>query len=51
MEFDERATVEMLQAELISLAQRWERLKMSPLEEYNIRAVTSDSSAEGFEDP
>eukprot|EP00063_Salmo_salar_P063808 XP_014038643.1 PREDICTED: zinc finger protein 519-like [Salmo salar] len=53
LEFDEHATVEALQAELISLAQQWERLKQSALEEYNSRAAaaTSDVSGEGFEDP
>lgn len=52
LEFDEHATVEALQAELISLAQQWERLKQSALEEYNTRAAAaSDESGEGFEDP
>lgn len=52
LEFDEHATVEALKAELSSLAQQWERLKQSALEEYNTRATTaSDESGEGFEDP
>ena len=52
LEFDEHATVEALQAELISLAQQWEKLKPSALEEYNTRAASSsDESGKGFEDP
>lgn len=37
LKFDERATVENLQAELTNLATQWERLKMSPLDGYNTR--------------
>ncbi|KAJ4933945.1 hypothetical protein JOQ06_006753 [Pogonophryne albipinna] len=40
MKFDERATVGTLQAELTSLANQWETLKMSPLDNYTIRGST-----------
>lgn len=48
--YGERATVEALQAELIILAQHWDRLKQTPLDQCNTRA-TSDESGEGSNDP
>ncbi|KAL1251715.1 hypothetical protein QQF64_019511 [Cirrhinus molitorella] len=39
LQFDERASLETLRAELISLAQHWERLKQSLMENYNIRGA------------
>lgn len=48
--YGERATVEALQAELIILAQHWDRLKQTQLDQYNTRA-TSDESGEGSNDP
>ena len=51
LKFDDRATVEALQAELTSLAQHWERLKQSLQEEYNTRAATtSDDSGEDLDE-
>ncbi|CAL8248193.1 unnamed protein product [Merluccius merluccius] len=38
------------EAELASLATQWERLKLSPLEEYNVRTSGEDDSPEGTED-
>ncbi|KAI2646611.1 GMP reductase [Labeo rohita] len=52
LQFDERASLETLQAELISLAQHWERLKQSLMENYNIRgAASNDEAGEGSEVP
>ncbi|ROL53743.1 hypothetical protein DPX16_2464 [Anabarilius grahami] len=52
LQFDERVGVETLQAELISLAQQWERLKQLLMENYNIRsAASSDETWEGSEVP
>lgn len=51
LKFDDRATVEALQAELTSLAQHGERLKESLQEEYNTRAATtSDDSGEDLDE-
>lgn len=51
LKFDDRATVEALQAELTSLAQHWEGLKQSLQEEYNTRAATtSDDSGEDLDE-
>ncbi|XDV21827.1 hypothetical protein PO909_026847 [Leuciscus waleckii] len=52
LQFDERASLETLQDELISLAQHWERLKQSLMENYNIRgAASNDEAGEGSEVP
>jgi len=49
MKFDARATTGTLQAGLASLASQWERLKLSPLEEYKVRTSGEDDSPEGTE--
>lgn len=43
---DSRATPEALQAELLSLATHWDRLKMSVCEEYLIKMGTEDEDDE-----
>ncbi len=50
MKFDARATTGTLQAELTSLASQWERLKLSPLEEYKVQNSGENDSPEGTED-
>ncbi|XP_051992935.1 uncharacterized protein LOC127651233 isoform X2 [Xyrauchen texanus] len=50
MKFDARSTTGTLQAELASLATQWERLKLSPLEEYKVRTSGENDSPEGTGD-
>lgn len=50
MRFDARATTGTLQAELVSLAAQWGRLKLSPLEEYKVRTSEEDDSSGGTEE-
>lgn len=47
IKFDDRATVETLQAELRSLAEQWETLKMPPLQGYHFRGEEPDDDGEG----
>lgn len=44
MAFDDQATTGALQAQLTSLATHWERLKLSPLEEYKVRTSEEEPS-------
>lgn len=50
LRFDSRATADNLQSELKCLATQWPRLKMSPLEEYEVRVVAGDGSDDDGDD-
>lgn len=47
--FDSEASAENLQCELSSFALQWERLKMSPLDEYKVKTLENESEDEQVE--